>query len=166
MIWSAFRKKVNYASADHHFDFDLYDSDSRDSNPDKRQCCPRSIFAIQIFVIERTSTGSYRGRRLFLYVNAYGRPEEMLVLSRKRLFSEISVSILHDVPEMISFSVIGSKLCIGDLVLLWDKPDDIFPNEVPKLFWPERDGVTPNALVPSTDRLNYLAPVLVVSFTF
>ncbi len=82
------------------------------------------------------------------------------------LFSNIHLVVAQGVPQYISFRVETDALQIGDLILLWDKPDTIFPYASSTLLWSDGDNITISTLVPPMDRLNYLAPVWVVTFTF
>jgi len=79
------------------------------------------------------------------------------------LFSEIGVWLTFDVPKSVSFLVINNSLRLGDLALLWGMPEKLSSFYI---HWPEQNGVTPRALVPTADRLNYFTPVQVVTFDF
>ncbi len=83
-----------------------------------------------------------------------------------RAFFYIRVTVEREAPHEVSFQVTKDALYLGDLVLLWGRPDTLFPYSAPTLQWSIPDGRTVSALVPSANRLNYLAPVQVVSFTF
>ena len=80
---------------------------------------------------------------------------------KDRFFSEISLTVIGGVPESVVFKVINDSIQVGDLVLLWGRPD---MRAFQYIFWPERNGVTMSATVTPADRLNYLAPVWEVSF--
>jgi hypothetical protein len=79
------------------------------------------------------------------------------------VFSTIYITIAQGVPLHLTFELETGAMQVGDLVLLWGKPDMISSYYI---CWHERNGVTPSALVQSPDRLDYFAPVQVVSFAF
>jgi hypothetical protein len=83
------------------------------------------------------------------------------------LFSKINVIVNEQsVPEYITFVVEKDAIRMGDLIALWGRPNRLYPHIESTVMWTELDGFTVTALVPSADRLNYLAPVWAVSFAF
>jgi hypothetical protein len=79
------------------------------------------------------------------------------------IFSDIWVTMVSDAPKGIAFQVIEGAVRVGDLAALWGKPDSISSYY---LRWDEPNGETIGALVASADRLDYFAPVQIVTFTF
>lgn len=79
------------------------------------------------------------------------------------VFSRVIVWIENRRIVSVAFEIINETLRVGDLVALWGAPKT--PPGV-NMFWPERDGVTTSALVPSSNRLNYMTSVQVVTFIF
>jgi hypothetical protein len=81
------------------------------------------------------------------------------------VFSIIYISFLQGVPQTVDFQVKEHTLRVGNLMLLWGRPDKNVPYSAP-LLWSGRDGVTASAFVSSAGRPHYLSPVWMVSFTF
>ena len=81
-------------------------------------------------------------------------------------YSKINVTIVNGIPRDVSFQIRKNSLRLGDLALLWGKPETPFLDVGATLFWPERDGMTASAFVLYIGHVDYRIPVSIVTFAF
>ncbi len=79
------------------------------------------------------------------------------------LFSRVHLSTLGDHIHTLSFNVYADTLTIGDLMLLWGRPDIQRSGRVAQVHWPS-PSVTALAVGQSARPLNYFTPVVHISF--
>jgi hypothetical protein len=129
-----------------------------------RSSSPQNLFsAYADLLTEGQTIAAVRNRRLPCHEVL---SQQHLVCSLQPtdgVFSGLFVTITGDQSEGVSFQALENRLFVGDLVLLWGKPH---VNLRGSMSWSERDGTWIIALIARSDRLDYLAPVRVVTYTF
>jgi len=100
-------------------------------------------------------------RDIALYSNPHGSCAQNIT---NDVFSGIYLRLSGDAAGEISFWLRQNTLTLGDLVLLWGKPEVRLYCETVVAFWPGRDAV--GFAPPSRSaRISYEMPVLFVTFT-
>ncbi len=80
------------------------------------------------------------------------------------LFSAVHLSTLGDRIHTLGFTTSVNTLTLGDLVLLWGRPDIQLRGYVAQMQWPS-PNVTALAVLSSGRPLNHFTPVAYIAFT-
>jgi hypothetical protein len=74
------------------------------------------------------------------------------------------VIVKEDTIYSVVFRFRDNTLRIGDLVLLWGKPDDSKYDDFDQFSWAHRNAIV--VVTPSTDNLSYTLPVRIIALGY